>query len=217
MRALSRTTYKHIRHKEKSAHFIKKRIMNHWMVYLIFLLMLVGVMSGVIYARNASDQNLQNLRYIFNIHDNMVGTKSAIDVFTGSFSSAFIVISLIFVFGFCAIGSPALVFLCFLQGFSFGLSAGYVYASLGAKGILYNIAILVPCSVIVFFITLYASKNAIDLSLSLFKVVFLSGKDDKLSINTGEYIVKFIIYILLLFAKALIETLSMLIFLGFFK
>lgn len=214
---LSRTTYKHIRHKEKSTLQLRHNIVNHWHIYLLFILLLVGIICGVLYTRTVSDQNLQNLEFLFNIHTGSILEKSAISIFTASFSSAFIVLFTIFVFGFCAIGVPVILSMVFIQGFGFGLSAGYIYASIGAKGILYNLSVIIPCMVLLFFVVLYASKHATNMSISIFKNVFLSSRDEKSDISLNEYFIKFIIFILLIFAKALIETILVLIFSGFLK
>ena len=214
---MSRTTYKHIRHKEKSSHFFKRNIVNHWIIYLIFIILLIGILSGVLYSSKVTGQNLKNLDFLFNIHSLSTTQKTAANIFTESFSSAFIMLFLIFVFGFCVFGLPVILYLVFVQGFGFGLSAGYIYSTIGTKGVFYNISVLIPCMALLFFVLLYASKNAMIMSISLFKTIFFTGKDDKPLFGISEYFIKYIVFMLLLFIKALIETISVLLFSGFLK
>lgn len=214
---MSRTTYKHIRHKQKSAQFLKQTIVNHWLIYLLCLILLFGILWGVLYTSSASGQSFGYLQFLFNIHNTSIMEKSAVSIFTASFSSGFIVLFILFVLGFCAIGIPAILFMVLLQGFGFGLSAGYIYATVGTKGILYNICVFIPCMALLFFVILHASKSAASMSISLFRLVFAFSDNDKVQVNVNEYFIKFILFILFIFAKALLETILVLLFSGLLK
>jgi hypothetical protein len=210
---LTRTTYSHVKRSKKktaalSVHaFIKKR----GFLNLLYLLLIAGIVVGVL-----SSESLNGLDFLTKAYMSGRSGSSLARIFFNSFSVSFLMLMLIFILGFCAAGLPLMLFLIFFQGFGFGLSAGYIYSMMAGKGLLYSLALVIPGAFAAFLAYIYACESGAKLSGMFFSVIFSPSKQEEIRPECRVYMSRFVIYILVIFGKAILEAVLSLIFTRFF-
>jgi len=213
---VTRTTYEYVRKRDKEKKSLFPSLKSVYGLYGFLAFILLGILYGSIRFGGLNADIFSRLSAVFGSHTNMLETTGIMRLFFNSISQSLWIILIIFVLGFCAIGYPIIAALCFIQGIAFGLSASYVYALMGASGILYSLALMIPGTLMHFLIVINASKSAGHLSLRILSVVTNKSKQEDLHHKCWMYCVHFFIYILLLLIKALIESILITIFSGFF-
>lgn len=76
---------------------------------------------------------------------------------------------LIWILGVTIIGIPLIYLSITLKGFLTGFSSGFIIASLGEKGILFEIIAFIPCEIIIIPGLLFLAVAAINFSMSIIK------------------------------------------------
>ena len=114
-------------------------------VLVLFSLALIGGMIfGAIFARNAGMTALDKLDFLFYSNFKTRAVQSITSVFAASFASSFIFIFVCFLCGLSMWGMFIIPAVLFFRGFGLGLTSGYLYAAYGLKGVLFNLAVILP-------------------------------------------------------------------------
>ena len=111
---------------------------------LLSLLFLTGMAFGAVYARSAGSEVLETLDFLFAGNFRERSSGPAQTVFFASFASSFLFLLFCFLCGLSMWGAFLLPFVPAFRGFGLGLTSGYLYASYGGKGILFNLAVILP-------------------------------------------------------------------------
>lgn len=109
------------------------------------------------------------------------------------------------IFGFCAIGSPFLALLPWFKGLGFGLSACLALVNYGYRAYGYILLLLFPSAVLTALVTVFACRDAMLLSLSIYDLVF-TKKHGFVQTKLSEFTSKFMLYGILMLLGALLET-----------
>lgn len=110
------------------------------------------------------------------------------------FGLEILLVSIIFICGFCAIAQPIVLFVLFYQGLGYGLMAGYLFITEQKSVILYIILVLAPKMFIGAIILFLASKDSIKYSMNYFSVLTGNYDKKKATFPTTGYCMNFIGY-----------------------
>lgn len=131
---------------------------------LLSLVLLAGVALGSLYARNAGYGSLERLDFLFAGNFKSRTTQPFLLVFSASFASSFCFILACFLCGLSIWGAFFIPAVVVFRGFGLGLTSGYLYAVYGGKGILYNLAVILPGAFVCCLSILMASLEGIRFS-----------------------------------------------------
>lgn len=117
--------------------------------------------------------------------------------------------------GYGAVFQLASAFVPLFKGLGLGLTMGSIYQSDGLSGIVYSVLIIIPHTAVALIAILIGCRESIKMSNLFFKSIRHS---DCLNIEIIKlYNVKFIVLTAISFISALINAISMILFLGIFK
>lgn len=194
---------------------IKFDIRKNMMILLLSVFLIVGVIIGVICARNGDKLLIEKLDFLFVTNFENKRNMDAFSLFSASFASGFLFLLTMLLLGISAWGFFALPTVPLFKGFGFGLSTGYMYGVYGFSGVLYNLLVILPGAFLSSLVIIVISKESFRFSWDI--MTLLRGFKTDVSNNFRLYIVK-IFWALLIFAAAsLLDMLFSLIFSGLFS
>ncbi len=185
---------------------------NRAMVWLS-LVLLAGMALGAVYARSAGYETLERLDFLFAGNFKSRTTQPFLMVFSASFASSFCFILACFLGGLSIWGAFFIPAVLAFRGFGLGLTSGYLYAAYGWKGVLYNLAVVLPGAFVCCLSILAASAEGIR-----FSRLVASGKTHaggKSGIRS--YILRFGAVLAIACAGALLDLLFSVCFGGLFS
>lgn len=205
------TFWKNIFKKRKITFDIRKNAM--FLLLCIFLI--VGVILGVICAKNGDKSLIEKLDFLFVTNFENKKTMDAFSIFSASFASGFLFLLTILFLGISAWGFFFLPAVPLFKGFGFGLSTGYMYGAYGFSGVLYNLLIILPGAFLSALVIIVVSKESFRFSWDI--MTTLRGFKTDISGEFKLYIVKIFWGLLIIAAASLIDMLFSLIFSGLFS
>lgn len=150
---------------------------KRWQLWLPVGLLLLGVCVGAV-AEEMSRTNGQAYTTFF---VRQVLSIYCDSTFTGVmgflFLSSFLLHTIILFFSFSCIGAPAVLLIPFVKGFSFGCISGYLYGTLGLRGVLANMLLCLLPQLGEAALLLYFSMQALQMSTSLFRYLIAQKAD----------------------------------------
>ncbi len=173
---------------------------NRAMVLLSFLL-LGGMVLGSLYAKNAGYEAIEQLDFLFAGNFKSRTTESYLMVFSASFASSFCFLLACFLGGLSLWGLFFIPAILIFRGFGLGLTSGYLYAFYGMKGVLYNLAMILPGAFLCCLSILAASLEGIRFSRRM--AAGKRGEKENLGIRT--YFLRFGIFLAVACAGALLD------------
>lgn len=137
--------------------------------YILFCAALfAGIIYGALSSRNADEQLLKRLDFIFQTNFDIRCTQGPVSAFVSSFASSVILLTLIFLLGLSLWGGFVASVIPFFKGYGYGLSVGYLYGAYGLKGVFYNILVILPGTFIsasvIAAAALYSFRNSLKIS-----------------------------------------------------
>lgn len=197
-------------YKQQTSQFISQNLI------LVFLGLIF--IAGIILGTNMlTGSNSEIINTIKDITGNFISIRSQQDVNTTlmtTFISSVGLLAVVFLSGFSAVAIPLILFVPFLKGISFGLTAGGIISSLGGSGVLVTGLLLIPNTIISIVIIMYGAKNALALSKQLF-MFLVKGEKTGEEISIQFYCFKFLFYAGVLAIGAAIESILFKLLLGF--
>lgn len=182
-------------------------------VFILALLFLAGMGAGAVYSRNAQFCAVSRLDFLFAGNFKARLTQPLLSVFSASFASAFLFIFACFLCGLSMWGAFLIPAVLIFRGFGLGLTSGYLYAAFAWKGILYNLAVILPGAFLCCVSLLLASLAGIRYSRMLASRRAVS--EDVLPMR--DYLLQFGAVLALAFGSALLDTLMSSLFGGCFS
>lgn len=143
-------------------------------VFVLFCFVLFGgIVFGALGSGNADMDTLKRLDFIFLTNFELRCTQGVLSAFVSSFASAAVFMLVIFLLGLSLWGGFAAVLIPFFKGYGYGLSVGYLYGAYGFKGVLYNIAVILPgafvSSAVIAAASLCAFRSSLHSAVSIFR------------------------------------------------
>ena len=167
---------------------IKEKISKNIIFRIFVTVLFIGIIFGAISGRNANDKLMESLDLIFLTNFKVRCSQGALAAFSASFASSFIFLLAVFLLGLSVWGGYIAVFLPFIKGYGYGLSAGYLYCTYGLNGILYNILIILPGAFLCSIIISAACQQALKFSFRQTVFFALSAVSDDIRVRMREYI-----------------------------
>ncbi len=165
------------------------------------LIFFVGVFYGGYISKGQDNEIIRKVSEIF------FKTRTEEDFATCFFSSVFsggVFVIFLCLNGFSAIGQTLSFFTVFLNGMGFGTAIVSLYFSMGTKGILFSLLLLVPTYIISGFLVLLSARESVRLSNRIF-VLLIKGKSQNDGNIFSKYIKKFIIIFVFVIISALLS------------
>lgn len=134
---------------------------------ILSLFLLAGMAGGAVYARYTDSHILGQMDFLFAGDFKARIAESYLSIFTASFASSFLFLFACFLCGLSMWGIFMIPLVLAFRGFGMGLTAGYLYAFYGGKGILFNLCVMLPGATVCCLALLFASREGIRLSRRL--------------------------------------------------
>lgn len=136
----------------------------NWSLVVLAAIFLAGMAAGAVYARNADPQALERLDFLFAGNFKARATASFLSIFTASFASAFLFVFACFLCGLSMWGMFFIPCVLAFRGFGLGLTAGYLYAAYGGRGVLFHLVVILPGAFACCLAVLLAAREGIGFS-----------------------------------------------------
>lgn len=179
---------------------------------LIALGVLLGVLSYTNFAPVQSEaKELFSAHYL--LHNNVSFFKLAGQTLLNIIPIAF----LAFVIGTSAVGCVLIPVLPLLLGFLFGIISAFIYDTQEIMGVVYNLLILLPPSLVAFFGLLLCCRESFGFSKLLAIMCVKGGKCFNLYLDFKNYSIRYLIILIFFIVYALVDASLTLLFIRFFK
>lgn len=187
-------------------------------ILVLFSLALIGGMVfGAFFARNAEMAALDKLDFLFYSNFKTRAVQSVVSIFAASFASSFIFIFICFLCGLSMWGMIIIPAVLFFRGFGLGLTSGYLYAAYGLKGILFNLAVILPGAFVCCLAILLAAREGSRFSR---RIASCGSSPEFGTISSQKmrlYLLRFGVILALAFSAALLDVLFSACFAGMFS
>ena len=148
--------------------------------------MLFGMISGTIAAKNADENLLAQLDFLFASNFKSRIQQPAGNTFAASLASSFIFLLVIFLSGCSLWGGLLIPLTTFFRGFGLGILTGYLYYSYGWHGFLFHLLVILPGMFLSSIGIAYGSEKSLKLSVRLFRAQ-KKDADRTANINFKQY------------------------------
>lgn len=192
-----------------------KKITTNRQIIILVLLFLIGLIFG---SFSIKSENSFISQKIIPLYMNYAKTKSTAKDITVFFSALMIdsaVIIFAYFIGLCAVGVPFVALVPLSSGALIGAVSGYIYQTYMLRGLGYCAIIIFPSAVITVAAILFASKESMIMSKSMLSL--LSQRHNSQYEDFKSYSIRFIIYLAISCAGALVETIMTHLFIGLFS
>jgi uncharacterized membrane protein SpoIIM required for sporulation len=190
-------------------------VLENPLLTALALLLLVGTISGALFAKGADDSVLQKLDLLFASDVKARTVQSSGSAFVASLGSSFFFVMVCFLLGMSLWGAFVLPIIPLFRGFGFGLASGYLYAAYGFQGVLFNAVVVLPGAFLSMVAILLAAKEGM-----LFSKKALLGalrREQEKTLSLKAYAVQFGSILILSAAAAAIDLITTVCFTGAFS
>ena len=205
------TTKRQSRYNDFASFFIDNKL-----IILLSIILLSGMMIGSKSVNTITDEDLKKLNFLFITNFKERNFQSNYMIFVSSFSSIFLFTILIILTSLSIMGFIFIPIIIFFRGMGLGITAGYLYALYGLKGIGYHLLILLPGIFISSLAIIIISVRGIYFSNKLLKKVTPRPYEESLWPYLLIYLKSTSKNILILSLSSLLDTLTMMLFSKFF-
>ena len=189
----------------KKKNFWQELKKNKYKYLFLITIIILGFLSGIVLANILSYNDKKELgeiveTYFLNLKNNE--SINYIGNFLNNLGVNFFYLLLLFIFGISIIGIVLNPFILYFKSLITGFSVGIIISLYSFKGILGGILYLFPTQLLNLLIYMLVSFYGINLSIRLFKVLFL-----RKNINNNEFMKKYFQVLLFSSIVLLISTL----------
>lgn len=189
-------------------------VRNNWELVLLSLLLLGGMLCGALLTGNAGFDTINRLDFLFAGNFKARISEPFLAIFAASFASSFLFIFGCFLCGLSMWGVFLVPFILVFRGFGLGLASGYLYSVYGGKGILFNLAVILPGAFVSCLSILLASREGIRFSRRL---TTSCGSESLNRPQIGYYLLRFGAILGIAFCAAIIDLVLSACLSGFFS
>ena len=185
--------------------------------FLIFALFIaVGVLTGVFCYRNINAVKEEALN-LFREHYEFHSQKGFFRIIGQTFLNIIPIVLIAFVVGTSAVGCVLTPALPFVSGFVFGIVSGSLYSTQEVMGIVYNLLVLLPPTLVAFFGLLLCCRESFGFSKLLAIMCVKGGKCFNLYLDFKNYCIRYLVILALFLFYALVDASLTSLFIRFFK
>lgn len=192
-------------------------VRTNYVMVLFSLFLIVGMVFGAFFARNANFSVLSKLDFLFFSNFKTRAVQPLMSVFSASFASSFLFILFCFLCGLSMWGVFIIPAVLFFRGFGLGLTSGYLYAAYGWNGILFYSAVILPGAFICCLALLLAAREGTRFSR---RIAFGGTSNQSGTISRANirlYLLRFGAILAISFAAALVDLFLSTCFAGMFS
>lgn len=185
--------------------------------FLVFALFIVaGVLTGIFCYRSITAVKEEALN-LFNEHYEFHSQKGFFRIMGQTFLNAFPIVLIAFVVGTSALGCVLIPAVPFVNGFLFGIVSSYLYSAQEIMGIVYNLLVLLPPTLVAFLGLLLCCRESFGFSKLLAIMCVKGGKSFNLYFDFKNYCIRYLVILALFLFYALIDASLTSLFIRFFK
>ena len=173
-------------------------------VFFYAALFLAGILAGALVLRNLNPETAEKLSFLVGQFAQQRGAQAFSNTFASSLFSACVLLGIVFLCGFCAVARPAIVLLPLFRGLGYGYQAGWLYARYGWGGVGYTSLVLMPSILFSTVVLLFACAEAFEMSGAYYRAARGDGFGGTVSVR--GYCIKFMFFLLLMLASALLDA-----------
>lgn len=177
----------------------------------IMLLILIGVFIGTAVYILKDEPLSGSLNELNTDYLSLRSGSSYMSVMITSLFNSTILLAILFLGGLCAVAFPVVLVVPIYKGLGIGCSVAELYASMGQKGFIYALILILPSAVISCYALMIGTREAYRMSIECFGAIFKS-KIYTVSENAKLYLVKFLILEAILSVSATIDSLCSLVY-----
>lgn len=178
-------------------------------VIILIALLLAGIISGSLYTANDKGKFLTELSELIKSSYLACSDSSFLELFFHSIISNSLFFAPVFIFGTCALGAPVVFGISFLKGLGLGVLTSFIYQNYHLQGLGYNAVILIPGAVLASSALIYACKEGLNMSISVFRNLFLpSQKRKEKNITFKLYCMRFGVLFLFIILAAITDGIT---------
>ncbi len=184
-------------------------------VLLLGGVFLMGTVLGVRLLYGDGGQLRQIMESLFGAQTEIAQYQGFLpDFFTALWGTG-VLLGILFLCGFCAIGQPAILFVLLFKGLGFGLTGAFLY-SCGDKGaVLYYVLVLLPETIGAVILLVAAAKEAIGFTLTFAQVVLPSLGSTNQGVSLKIYIARFVLFFILVVVVAFLTAVIKMLYAAF--
>lgn len=195
-------------------YFCKRYIRHISFVLLLF----VGLAVGAIFARNADEQLMNSLDFLFTTNISARLKQDAFEIFCACFASNFVFLLTMFLLGTAPWGIPVMPFVILFKGFGTGITAGYLISLHALAGVGFYLLILLPGTFLFCFALVLLSVNSLNFSARMFRqTISKENQTTTLREPLKRYLSQSMSALIMTFCAAIIDTALWVMFSGAFK
>ncbi len=184
----------------------KSRVWHYWAPILFLLL---GIILGSLFEqlqRNDGQAFITYfITYILNIYSN-----TFLNIVSFVFLSAFFLHVITLFLGFCTFGLPLILLVPFIKGLYFGCVSGYLYSTMGVRGIVANFLIFLLPQIIEAYLLFVLCTQSSYHSVGIFKLII--NKKTDVVLHTQLFIKRFLYSSIFLIISSLLNGVLAIVF-----
>lgn len=143
-------------------------------------------------------------------------SQSIWQTFISSLVSSVPYLILLFLLGFLSIGQPLIVVAPVFRGIGLGVTMGGLYLDYGMQGVLYCAVLIMPITLLVTFVLISASRNALKMANLFLSPVLREERAGASADALRIYCIKFLVFALVLLGASLLDALLNFLFSSLF-
>lgn len=194
---------------------ILKDILKNSRIFILVVFFVAGLLLGAI----SLNGNFETTEKTAEITESLLLLKregNISEIFFSSLLSNLIYVLISIFLGFSLVGYPLIWWIPLLKGLGIGILTGYLYSYFSFKGIGYALIIIYPAMIISTFALILSCNDSIIYSKNAF-MKSIKGRGEFEKDETKIYIIRNIIYLLIVIVSSVADTLFAKIFSNLFK
>lgn len=195
---------------KKTLTFIEQNIF----FFILFGIMLCGILIGTIVFCNFSDASADKLSFLAQGYLASRAEDGAFKILWSTFFNSSLLLFVTFLLGFSAVSQPIELTVPFFKGLGLGATVAQIYSISGAKGFIIVLLLVIPSAAITSIVLLLAVKDAVRFSNKLSHIAcstaFVTGMRD----TTKNYCNRFFMLEAVTAIGALLDCLCTMLFAG---
>lgn len=192
-----------------------KNITSNSQIIVLVLLFTGGLLFGAFSVKNENSLLFEKLIPLYIRYAESKAAMSDITVFFSSMLLYSAVIILAYFTGLCAVGVPFVALIPVTTGVFTGAVSGYIYGTYMLRGLAYCGIIIFPSAVITVSAIIFASRESMIMSRNMLNL--LSQRHNQKYEDFRSYSIRFLIYLAVTAAGAVVEALMCHLFIGLFS
>ena len=195
----------------------KEFLQKYGILCLFSILFFAGLFLGASAEKSADEAVLTRLDFLFitNIESRL--DMSAFEVFASCFSSDFLFIFAVFLFGLSAWGCTATPLLILFKGFSVGISSAALFSLYRFSGMGFYLLVILPGTVLFLLALTAFSRTSFSVSLRYLRLSLDFSNQISLKAVLKNYLFKSAGALLFTAASALLDMMTWVLFSGLFE